>query len=117
MLAGIYNITCEQGSTFERSIVWRQRSRLPKNLTGYSARMTVRPFATSEDAILELTSSGNDITFVTPTAGLFKITIAAAATAELTPQVGEYDLELESPTGVVTRLLRGTFTITAEVTR
>lgn len=117
MLAGIYNITCEQGATFERSIVWRQRSRLPMNLTGYTARLTVRPYAASEEAILELTSTGNDITFPSPTAGLLKITIAAATTADLTPQVGEYDLELQSPSGVVIRLLRGTFTITPEVTR
>lgn len=118
MPAGLYDMVCEQGATFSRTITWKDAAGDPVNLTGYSARMQVRPSLTSDEITLELTSTNGEITFPSPlSSGKILITVAATDTADLAASKGVYDLELESSGGVVTRLLQGSFTIVAEVTR
>ena len=41
-MAAVYDITIEQGATFRLSLVWKDSSNVPVNLTGYTARMQVR---------------------------------------------------------------------------
>jgi hypothetical protein len=45
------------------------------------------------------------------------LSLTAAVTAAIVAGVYVYDLELVSSGGIVTRLLQGTFTVSAEVTR
>jgi hypothetical protein len=115
MPAGYYDILCEQGATLSRTFTWKDKAGELIPLGGYSARMQVRPYASADETILDLTSAADDITF--PSAGKISLTVSATATAELVPGTYAYDLELESPTGVVKRLLEGKFTVKAEVTR
>lgn len=116
MLAAIYNITCEQGATFTRELVWRQYSGDPKNLTGYTARMTCRPYIGADEVWLELGSETSGIDFLDRVNGKFQLAMTASTTSELSPGTGVYDLELVSSTGDVTRLMQGTFTVVGEVT-
>jgi hypothetical protein len=118
-IAGLYNITCQQGATFQRQITWTDSAKDPYNLTGYTARMQVRANTTSNTVVLALsTSAGYDGTIsLGGTAGTVDLLISATNTATLTAGQYVYDLELVSGGGVVTRLLEGNFRVSAEVTR
>jgi hypothetical protein len=115
MAASNYNLLIEQGATFSLSIVWKDSDEVPVDLTGYSARMQIRPFLVSQDVLLELTNQAGIVL------GDDQGTITIEATAEQTEAIGSrrgvYDLELESADGTVTRLLQGAVTISREVTR
>lgn len=112
-MAANYDITIEQGATFTFSVTVTAL-----NLTGYTARMQGRTSHASADKVFNLTSSGGGLT-VTPAANsTILVTISATATAAISaPSSGVYDLEIESGSGVVTRLLQGTYQVTPEVTR
>lgn len=115
-LGNRFDITINQGATFELSITWKDSAGTAINLTGYSARMQVRETYSSTSSILSLTS-GSGIT-LGGAAGTIAILISATTTAALTaPFSGVYDLELVSAGGVVTRLLQGAATVSPEVTR
>lgn len=118
MPAGLYDMMCEQGATFSRVITWKDAGSDPVDLTGYTARMQVRPTVTSDTITLDLTSANGGLVFKTPrTLGQIEVVVSATTTAGLTPGSYVYDLELVSSTAVVTRLLQGKFTVKAEVTR
>lgn len=116
MSAGTYNITIEQGATFTLRIQWLDPNDDPIDLTGYSARMQIRPYAESDQVFLTIdTDSNGGITIESDWE--ISIEIPATETETLNQYCGVYDLELESITGVVTRLLQGKVTISPEVTR
>jgi hypothetical protein len=118
-IAGLYNITCQQGATFQRQLTWTDPARDVYNLTGYTARMQVRDNVSANAIIIALSTtagSGGTIT-LGGTAGTVDLLIPAANTTTLTAGQYVYDLELVSGGGVVTRLLEGNFKVTGEVTR
>ena len=116
MTAATYNITCEQGSTFVKTLTITDNATPPvaRNLSTYSGRMQVRPDIESSTKLLDLTSSSGDITL--NSSGVVVVTVSATDTAALT-QGGIYDLEIEDASGVVERVVEGTFTLDKEVTR
>lgn len=115
MLAGVYNIRCDQGSTFQRIITVTQAvsgdTYEPVDLTGYSARMQIRK-KFGGTLLIELTD-GDGLT-LGGAAGTVTIDMTAAQTAEIT-RSGVYDLELVIGS-TVTKVLRGQFILTHEVT-
>lgn len=127
MLAGNYNMTCQQGSTFSRTIEIEQpdlvtdpsgQTFIPFDLSGYSARMQVRRTIDSSNFLLELTTGNGGLT-INPVAGdTNKILIHASAdvTASVSTS-GVYDVEIISAQNVVSRVLQGTFNLSPEVTR
>jgi hypothetical protein len=116
MPAGKYDITIEEGATFLLSCTWKDAAGDPIDLTGYSAAMQVRRYKTAADTLLDVSSSGGEIT-LGDAAGTIEVAIPATETAALTGEVAVYDLELTDGSGVVTRLLEGDVTISREVTR
>jgi len=114
MAAGLYDITIEQGATFQLNLTWKDSNGSPINLTGYSARMQVRESYESEDVIVSLVSPTN-IT-LGGALGTILITIANSVTSSLSFVEGVYDLELIVGS-TVTRLLQGKAIISREVTR
>lgn len=127
MLAGKYNITCQQGSTLSRTLEIEQpdleadptgNTYEPYDLTGHSARMQVRRTIDSSAFLLELTTDNGGLT-INPNPGIFN-QILLHASASVTASVansGVYDLEIVSPTGIVDRILEGEFILSPEVTR
>lgn len=124
MLAGIYNITCQQGSTFSRTITLKypdpnspplDPTYLPWNFTGYTARMQVRRTVDSSTTIISLTTENGRITLA-GNSGIMELNISAADTATITSS-GVYDIEIISDTGIVSRIMQGNFTLSQEVTR
>ena len=126
MAAGNYSFTIEQGATTNINVVWKDSNGDYVNLTGYSARMDIRPSVGSSETYLELTSTldgdGTGLNLngsdgVTPlTSGSIGIYISAAKTATLDFNEAVYDLELEK-SGEVTRLIQGRIQLSKEVTR
>ena len=126
MIAGVYNITIEQGTTFYRLIDVMEPDVLdpdeydPFNLTGYTARMQIRRTLESTTPMVSLTSptvNGNGITVMDGANNAISINITAATTATLLTS-GVYDLEIiKTSTGAVSRLIQGTITLSLEVTR
>jgi hypothetical protein len=124
MLAGIYNITCEQGATFSRSIILQYpdpadptlETYLPWDLSGYTARMQGRRLLTSTSTLFSLTTENGGIDLEPNEDGEIVIQMTAAQTALLTSD-GVYDLELIDASGTVYRVIQGDFKLSLEVTR
>jgi len=115
MAAGVYDITIEQGATFQMSLTWKDSTNSPVNLSGYTARMQVRSNYEAEDTLVSLTSAAGDIV-LGGALGTIVITIAASVTQLLQIEEAVYDLELVNGL-TVTRLIQGKATISREVTR
>jgi hypothetical protein len=115
--AGQYSPTIEQGATFVRVVTCRDEAGTLLNLTGYSAAMQLREVPGSTP-LISLTSPSGGIV-LGGALGTITITLTATQTRALishTAQLVHYDLELTSPSGVVTRLLEGLVEVRPEVT-
>lgn len=117
MVAGIYDITIEQGANFSLPLTWKDENGTPINLTGYFARMQIRQDYDADEAILSLDSTVGGGIVLGGAFGTITISIDAGATADLAQTDAVYDLELESVSGIVTRLVQGRVFISREVTR
>jgi hypothetical protein len=109
------SLTCKQGATFTRRITYKSNGVIV-NLTGYTARMQVRPSYAYESSVLTVDlTTGSGIT-ITGAIGAIDLAITAGVTAAITAGNYVYDLEVVAPNGTVTRLLEGPFIVTPEVT-
>ena len=124
MIAGNYNILCQQGASFARVIALEQpRTPTEQNpaeyeiypLTNHTARMQVRRTVESTTPLITLTTENGRIS-INGANGLITLSISAADTAALTSS-GVYDLEIITSGGLVSRVIQGTFTLSLEVTR
>jgi len=136
MVAGKYNITCQQGSTFDLQLTLQYTNPdYPGNcedpevcpefliwdLTGYTARMQVRKYIDSATPIATLTTE-NISTFriilgnADPDDGTINLFIRAEDTRAISTS-GVYDIEIISPSNEVDRILEGDFILSKEVTR
>jgi hypothetical protein len=122
MIAGVYNIFCQQGATFSRIIDLQYPDPVdptifhPYDLDGFTARMQVRRTVTPPATLLvELTTENGRIEIVAEDGRIILI-MSAAVTAGITSS-GVYDLEIVSLEGVVSRVVQGSFTLSEEVTR
>jgi hypothetical protein len=81
--------------------------------------MHVRETIDAANTVITLTTSNSRITLGSnaATKGQITLTISAADTANLVPDIYVYDLELVSGGGVVDRLIEGNFVVKPEVTR
>lgn len=116
MAAGVYNFTIEQGATFTLRAVWKDGKGDPRDLAGYKPRMQFRVSVASPEVLLDA-SVDNGMLSIDPNAGAVYVTLDAATTAAFGWRRAVYDIELESPDGVVTRLLMGAVAVSREVTR
>ena len=73
MIAGVYNLTCEQGTTFSRLIEIEQpdlvndpsgQTYIEYSLVGYQARMQVRRTVDAANYLVYLTSENNGLRVV-----------------------------------------------------
>ncbi|GAA4626653.1 hypothetical protein GCM10023196_035750 [Actinoallomurus vinaceus] len=115
MAAAPYDITIEQGATWRTTLTVKDATGAAVDLTGYSARMQIRPSVESTTVLLEL-ATGSGITITGP-AGQIALVITATATTGINWTGAVYDLELTAPGGDVTRLLQGRVALSPEVTR
>jgi hypothetical protein len=134
MSAGRYSFIIEQGATFNLEIQYKNSENTPIDLTGYGARMQIRPNVASSTIYLSLSSSlqadGTGLNMsgssgtTSPTSGSIGIYISAATSSALNwDGDAYYDLEVFNPNngtgGIesVNRILEGKVKLSKEVTR
>jgi hypothetical protein len=121
MLAGNYNMVCEQGTTYSRSFELQYPDETdptiyhPWDLTGYTARMQVRRTVESSAAMITLTTENGGIT-IDDEDGIVTINMTASQTSSIANS-GVYDIELIDSSLNVSRLVQGQFILSYEVTR
>lgn len=114
-LAATYSFTMDKGTTFVSTVVWKDSNGDPIDISNYEARMHIRRATTGNALIHSLSSTAGDIVIDGPN-GALQLTIAASDSAAFPAGKHVYDLEIESNTGIVVRLIRGTFVVISEVT-
>lgn len=116
MPAAKYDLEIDQGSSFALAITVSEGG-LPRNLTNYNARASMRPTINSPDTDVinfsfNLTNKSN---------GVIVMELAHTASTAMTPGTYVYDLEIyqgnEGQETEVTRLMQGKVKLSAEVTR
>ena len=121
MIAGKYNIYCEQGATFARNLTIVVPDEIdpeittPYDLSNHTARMQVRRTVDSTSKIVELTTENGGLT-IDDTHGTILIEMADEVTASIQSS-GVYDLEIIDDAGRVSRVIQGDFIFNQEVTR
>ena len=117
VLAGVYNIRCDQGSTFQRVITVTHsvsgNTYEPVDLTGYTARMQIRK-KFGGTVLIELTTDIDGGITLDEANGIVTVEMTAEQTASI-DRSGVYDLELVVGQ-TVTKILRGQFILNHEVT-
>jgi hypothetical protein len=130
MAAGRYSFTIEQGATLDFEIAYKDSGSNPIDLTGYQARMQLRPSAGSDIVYLTLSSSGAVVGDGTglnmsgssglnpPTSGTIGIFVSAKSSSQLDFETAVYDLEIATGSShpVVTRILEGGVQLSKNVT-
>ena len=116
MAAAVYNFTIEQGASFTRTLTLTDEHGDLIDLAGYTARLQARDSVLLDTTVFELTVANGGIV-ITPAAGRIVWTRTPAQTAAMAFDAAVYDFEMESPAGVVTRLLRGRVILDMETTR
>jgi ribonuclease PH len=111
MAAGKYNISIEQGSTWELALAVDSTAGTDMNLTGYTLASKLAKSQYDDNPISITTAMTN------ASQGKFKLSLTAAQTALLDAAITYiYDVEITSASGVVTRLIQGSASISAGVT-
>lgn len=135
----------EQGTTYEFGFTWHHEGPVvdgvvtpgdPHDLTGWAVRMQIRK-AQQAQAIVDATSTNGKIIIGStgldsgglpvergdaaevkdPTNGRIDIILSDDDTDMLTLSSAKYDLEVESPSGRVYRLLEGSVTVSPNITQ
>ena len=114
MAAGAYDITCEQGATFSRTLTVKDANGDARDLSSHTARMQVRRTVSSSSTLITLTTENGRISL--NSSGEITLSITAVDTASITDG-GVYDLEIISSGGAVERVVEGNFYLDLEVTR
>jgi hypothetical protein len=126
MAAGKYSFIIEQGATTNLNVQWNDASGSAVDLTGYQARMQIRPTIEGSELYISLSSSlspdGTGLNLsgsngeTSLTSGSIGIYISAYSSSLLNFTEAFYDLEMVN--GIeVTRLLEGKVRLSKNVTR
>ena len=104
-----------RGDTGVLEVGYQEPDGTPVNLTGYSAKLQVRPKpGDSATALLELTHSSGIA--INAAAGTLLVTITPAQSVALGAGRFAYDLQITSAGGIVTTLVGGVLLVHPEVT-
>jgi hypothetical protein len=112
-MAESYNYIIDQGADSFLSVQYKDSAGVPINLAGYTASMQFRPVSSNTTALNLTSSSGITITTAT---GTLAIHVTAAQSAVLAATQYDYELEITSSAGIVTRLVQGLVTVDGQLT-
>lgn len=118
MAALAYDITfAEQGSMLQFTVIYGNET--PVDLTGYSVAMQVRTQPPDDEIILDLASTGLTprITIPTPANGRILVNVPSSVMETVEPGDYVYDMEIFTNADDHLRIISGTFSVSAEVTR
>ena len=123
-----YNTTMWQGSTFGLSIIVKDSEGNNLDLTGFSAKMHIRPLYTSDEITETLDTETGEIVISSHENTLCRVDLRLDAnrTAQIYVDLNNgipprsdyvYDLELTSSDDIVSKILWGNISVYGEVTR
>ena len=115
MTAAVHNFTVEAGATFVVIFKWLS-SGAPVNLTGATAKLQVRETSKSSAVLFEASTANGKLS-IAAALGEITLTITATESTAFAWTFGKYDLEVTNASGTIHRLVRGTVSISAEVTK
>lgn len=114
------NIQIDQGATFPLHVEYKDPAGVAIDLTGYRVRMQVRQTPASSTKLLDFDSAalttGQSIAAL-GVSGVIDIKLAPSVTSTLSFTSAEWDITIESPGGIVTRLAQGKASVSLGVTR
>ena len=116
MAAATYDFNIEQGVPYSRVLALKDSEGAVLNLTGYSCRMHIRPYVSSDVILVNATSSNGKL-IITNSTGLITISLSEEDTKLLIYSKSVYDLELLDSANKPIRLLKGNVIVSFEVTR
>ena len=101
MAAGKYDFTIEQGSSFKLSLIYKDSSEIPINITNWCARLI---WTTSKGIVQVFSTTNVDYTLykftITGAEGKLLLQFPASVTNNFLFDSARYDLELESPSAM-----------------
>jgi hypothetical protein len=110
-LADFVEIQIEAGATFNTEVTVNDGSGFPKDLTDYTVRSQLRKSYYSTTAI------DFEIDVINPIDGIIEMELSANTTSNIRAGRYVYDVEIEDPDGIVTRIFEGIATVLPNVTR
>jgi len=111
MAAGTYNLSIEQGSSWQLRLDVDSSAGTDMDITGYTFASKLAKSYYDENPV-SMTP-----TIINAAAGTFKLELSPTQTSSLDPAIEYiYDIKMTSDSGEVTRLIQGRATISAGVT-
>ena len=117
MSAGLYNFNIEQGTSFTMSLIYKDGSGNPVDLTGWCARLVWKSSVGIETFTTETVNPNYRFDIDEPN-GKLTLQFPASVTNDFSFSTAKYDIELQSPNDLysgggkyTTRLLSGTITL------
>lgn len=110
-MAEFVELQIDSGATFSTEITVNDANGFPLNLSDYSARSQMRK------SYYSTISYPFDVTIVDANNGIIQMDMSAANTSNIRAGRYVYDVEIESPSGVISRIFEGIVTILPNVTR
>lgn len=104
------NLYINQGATYVKSFTIQNEDLSYFDLTNYTGRGQIRKEYASNAAVDFIVTLGGNT-------GVVTLGLSANVSANLVNQRYVYDVEVESNTGIVTRILQGFALVSPEVTR
>lgn len=112
-VSSIYNLSGDQGSTFQFAFQWTQNG-IPVDLTNWTGHMQLREKYNSTGIAAEAISTGNSMNLTS--SGVVNVLLDKDQMSNLLAKTYLYDLDLSSGDFRKT-LIRGSFLVIPEVTR
>lgn len=116
MPAAQIDLSIEKGEDYSKIFYWKDKNKVAKDLTGYTARMQIRSSINAASFLIELTTENSGIV-LTPAEGKIELVMTDTETSALSGTKGIYDLELIDGGGLVKKFSRGSVAMTDEVTK
>lgn len=113
-MAAVYSFTLDAGTDSTIVFAYKDSTGAAINLTGFSAKMQLRPNPGGTVGLELSTTNGKVV--LGGAAGTVTVTFGHVDTTSLTLPTYVYDLELTDGSSNVTRLVQGTITVDPEVT-
>lgn len=104
-----------QGQTWDLKFIYESPADTPVDLSNYTARMMLRTSAEAASPTVSLSTATN--TMITLSNGTIGLSYPAVSSAAITAATYLYDIELQSPSGNVRRLMQGLAVVSREITR
>ena len=118
MGSNMHNFSLNQGSDYAIPLRLQDSAGTPLNLAGYSAQMQIRRTAGACQTIDDLTSEGEAPRIkIDAKVGKITLNFSHEITEKWPSGSMVYDIEITSPAGQITRILQGSISVSAEVTR